>query len=41
MKKIVAYGTPFMDFLVNLSHLPTKKDEGAMIQQTSCFEMSL
>ncbi len=35
MKKIVAYGTPFMDFLVGIDHLPTKKDEGAWIQQTS------
>lgn len=35
MKKIIAYGTPFMDFLVGLDHLPSKKDEGARIQQTS------
>ncbi len=35
MKKIVAYGTPCMDFLVSLDHLPTKKDEGAQIRQTS------
>lgn len=35
MKKIVAYGTPFMDFLVGLDHLPTKRDEGAWIRQTS------
>jgi len=35
MKKIIAYGTPFMDFLVNLDHLPTKKNEGALVRQTS------
>lgn len=35
MKKIIAYGTPFMDFLVGIDHLPTHKDEGAMIVQTS------
>ncbi len=35
MKSVVAFGTPFMDFLVNLSHLPTSKDEGAFIKQTS------
>lgn len=35
MKKIIAYGVPFMDFLVNLSHLPTQKDESALIKQTS------
>ncbi|MBR3294734.1 MAG: carbohydrate kinase family protein [Clostridia bacterium] len=35
MKKIIAYGTPFMDFLVGVDHLPKKKDEGAMIIQTS------
>ncbi|MBR3295929.1 MAG: carbohydrate kinase family protein [Clostridia bacterium] len=35
MKKIVGYGAPFMDFLVGIDHLPTKKDEGARIQITS------
>ncbi len=35
MKSVVAFGTPCIDFLVNLDHLPTKKDEGACILQTS------
>ena len=35
MKKIIAYGVPYMDFLVGIDHLPTKKDEGAHIVQTS------
>ena len=35
MKKIIAYGMPFMDFLVNIDHLPTGKNDGARIRKTS------
>ena len=28
-RDLIAYGTPFMDNLVHIDHLPTKKDEGA------------
>lgn len=35
MRDVVALGTPFMDYLVHIDHLPTKKDEGARILQTS------
>ena len=34
-RDLIAYGTPFMDNLVHIDHLPTKKDEGARILQTS------
>ena len=34
-RDLVAYGTPFVDNLVHIDHLPTKKDEGARIIETS------
>lgn len=34
-RELIAYGTPFMDNLVHIDHLPTHKDEGARILQTS------
>ncbi len=34
-RDLIAYGTPFMDNLVHIDHLPTQKDEGARILQTS------
>ncbi len=34
-RELIAYGTPFIDNLVHIDHLPTHKDEGARILQTS------
>ncbi|MDD3244055.1 MAG: carbohydrate kinase family protein [Eubacteriales bacterium] len=34
-KDVVAIGTPFMDFAVHINELPTKKDQGGRILQTS------
>ena len=34
-RDLIAYGTPFIDNLVHIDHLPTKKDEGARMLQTS------
>ena len=34
-RDLVAYGTPFVDNLVHIDHLPTKRDEGARIIETS------
>lgn len=34
-RELLAYGMPFIDNLVHIDHLPTKKDEGARILQTS------
>lgn len=34
-RELIAYGTPYIDNLVHIDHLPTKKDEGALILQTS------
>ncbi len=34
-RELIAYGAPFMDNLVHIDHLPTQKDEGARILQTS------
>lgn len=35
MRDVIALGTPFMDYLVHIDHLPTQKDEGARMLQTS------
>ncbi len=34
-RDLVAYGTPFVDNLVHIDHLPTHRDEGARILHTS------
>ena len=34
-RELIAYGMPFIDNLVHIDHLPTQKDEGAHILQTS------